>query len=174
MSGTVKKEVISWIKTIFLALILAGFVNKFLIVNAQVPTGSMESTIMPGDRIMALRTSYWFEEPERGDVVIFRYPDDPERKTLFVKRIIGVGGDEVTIGNGIVYVNGEALEEPYIKEITQGDFGPYEVPEGSYFMMGDNRNKSLDARFWENQYVESDEILGKVKFRFFKGFKWIS
>lgn len=174
MSNTVKKEVISWIKTILLAVVLAGLVNTILIVNAQVPTESMQTTIMAGDRIMALRTSYWLGEPERGDVVVFRYPDDPDQKTLFVKRIIGMGGDVVKVENGSVYVNGEALEEPYLEVITQGDFGPFEVPEGSYFMMGDNRNNSLDSRFWENKFVAKDKILGKVVFRYFKGFKWIS
>jgi len=173
VSNTVKKEIISWIKTILLAVILAGFVNSFLIVNAQVPTGSMESTIMTGDRILALRTSYWFGEPERGDVVVFRYPDDPEQKTLFVKRIIGMGGDVVQVENGSVYVNGEAIEEPYLEVITQGNFGPYEVPADSYFMMGDNRNRSLDSRYWDNQFVEENKILGKVVFRYYKGFKWI-
>ncbi|KAF5084235.1 signal peptidase I [Anaerotignum sp.] len=174
MSNTAKREIISWIKTILLAVVLAGAVNTLLIVNAQVPTGSMETTIMTGDRILALRTSYWFDEPERGDVVVFRYPDDPEQKTLFVKRIIGMGGDVVQVENGSVYVNGEALNEPYLEVVTQGDFGPYEVPEGNYFMMGDNRNKSLDSRFWEHQFVEKNKILGKVVFRYFKGFKWIS
>lgn len=71
MSSTVKTEVISWIKTIILAAVLAGAVNSFLIVNAEVPTGSMENTIMAGDRILALRTSYWFEEPEQGDIAVF-------------------------------------------------------------------------------------------------------
>ncbi len=174
MSNTVKKEVISWIKTILLAVVLAGLVNTILIVNAQVPTESMQTTIMAGDRIMALRTSYWLGEPERGDVVVFRYPDDPEQKTLFVKRIIGMGGDVVKVENGSVYVNGEALDEPYLEVITQGDFGPFQVPEGSYFMMGDNRNNSLDSRFWDNKFVAKDKILGKVVFRYFKGFKWIS
>lgn len=174
MSNTVKKEILSWIKTILLAVVLAGLVNTFLIVNAQVPTGSMENTIMTGDRILALRTSYWIDEPQRGDVVVFRYPDDPEGKTLYVKRIIGMGGDVIEIENGEVYINGAAFDEPYIKEITQGDFGPYEIPEGSYFMMGDNRNRSLDSRYWENQFVEPDAILGKVVLRYFKGFKWIS
>ncbi|MEA5056428.1 signal peptidase I [Anaerotignum propionicum] len=174
MSNTAKKEIISWIKTILLAVVLAGAVNTLLIVNAQVPTGSMETTIMTGDRILALRTSYWFDQPERGDVVVFRYPDDPEQKTLFVKRIIGMGGDEVQVQNGSVYVNGEALNEPYLEVVTQGDFGPYEVPEGSYFMMGDNRNKSLDSRFWDHQFVEKNKILGKVVLRYYKGFKWIS
>ena len=106
MSSTVKTEVISWIKTILLAMVLAGAVNSFLIVNAEVPTGSMENTIMAGDRILALRTSYWFDEPEAGDVVIFRYPDDPSGNTLYVKRIIGTAGDVVEMKDGLVFVNG--------------------------------------------------------------------
>lgn len=174
MSSTVKKEVISWIKTILLAVVLAGLVNTVFIVNAQVPSGSMETTIMTGDRIMALRTSYWFNEPQRGDVVVFRYPDDPEQKTLYVKRIIGMGGDTVKVANGCVYINGEVLDEPYLGVTTEGDFGPFEVPEGSYFMMGDNRNDSSDSRFWKHKFVAPDKILGKVKFRYYKGFKWIS
>ena len=100
MSTTVKKEVISWVKTILLAAVLAGLVNSFLIVNAEVPTGSMENTIMAGDRILALRTSYWFDEPEAGDIVVFRYPDDETGKTLYVKRIIGTPGDTVEMSNG--------------------------------------------------------------------------
>jgi len=174
MSSTVKKEVISWVKTIILALVLAGAVNSFLIVNAEVPTGSMENTIMPGDRILALRTSYWFEEPAAGDVTVFRYPDDPTGKTLYVKRIIGTEGDVVLVEDGEVYVNGEPLTEDYIAETTMGDFGPYIVPEDSYFMMGDNRNHSLDSRYWEDKFVHEDEILGKVVLRYYKGFKWIS
>ena len=174
MSSTVKTEVISWIKTIVLALVLAGAVNSFLIVNAEVPTGSMENTIMPGDRILALRTSYWFDEPQEGDVTVFRYPDDPTGKTLYVKRIIGAEGDVIEVADGEVYVNGAALKEDYIAETTMGDFGPYIVPEDSYFMMGDNRNHSLDSRYWEDKFVHEDEILGKVVLRYYKGFKWIS
>ena len=154
MSTTVKKEVISWVKTILLAAVLAGLVNSFLIVNAEVPTGSMENTIMAGDRILALRTSYWFDEPEAGDIVVFRYPDDETGKTLYVKRIIGTPGDTVEMSNGTVYVNGKTLQEDYIAEVTQGSYGPYVVPDGCYFMMGDNRNHSQDSRFWRNQYVE--------------------
>ena len=174
MSSTVKTEVISWIKTILLAAVLAGAVNSFLIVNAEVPTGSMENTIMTGDRILALRTSYWFDEPEAGDITVFRYPDDPTGKTLYVKRIIGTDGDVVEVKVGEVYVNGEGLAEDYIAETTAGDYGPYIVPEDSYFMMGDNRNHSLDSRFWDNKFVHEDEILGKVVLRYYKGFKWIS
>jgi len=174
MSSTVKTEIISWIKTILLAMILAGAVNSFLIVNAEVPTSSMENTIMAGDRILALRTSYWFDEPEAGDVVIFRYPDDATGKTLYVKRIIGTAGDVVEMKDGLVFVNGEVLSEDYLAEPASGDFGPYIVPEGSFFMMGDNRNHSLDSRYWDNKFVEEEEILGKVVLRYYKGFKWIS
>ena len=174
MSSTVKAEVISWVKTILLAMVLAGAVNSFLIVNAEVPTGSMENTIMTGDRILALRTSYWFDEPQAGDVAVFRYPDDPTGKTLYVKRIIGTEGDVILVQDGMVTVNGEVLTEEYIAETTIGDYGPYVVPEDSYFMMGDNRNHSLDSRFWDDPFVHEDEILGKVVLRYYKGFKWIS
>ena len=146
----VKMEVISWIKTIGVAVLLAVVINMVLIVNAEVPTGSMKNTIMEEDRIVALRTSYWFDKPERGDIVVFRYPDDPTGETLFVKRIMGVGGDELYMEDGILYRNGEALEESYIMEEMQGDFGPITVPEEMYFMMGDNRNDSLDSRAWDN------------------------
>ena len=174
MSSTFKEEVISWLKTLLLAAVLAGVINSFLIVNAQVPTGSMENTIMAGDRILALRTAYLAKEPERGDVVVFRYPDDPSGETLYVKRIIGEGGDQVQILEGKVYVNGEVLQEDYIAEAMIGNYGPFVVPADSYFMLGDNRNYSLDSRFWENKFVDEEEILGKVVLRYYKGFKWIS
>ncbi len=170
MSEFFKSEAFSWIKTIVLAVLLAFAINKFIIVNATVPTGSMENTIMPADRIVALRTSYYFGEPERGDVVVFRYPDNEE--VLYVKRVIGLPGETVTVRNGKVYINDETepLYEDYLKEEFFGDYGPYVVPEGSYFMMGDNRNDSLDSRYWENKFVKEDKILGKVVFKYYKGF----
>ena len=168
MTENTKKEAISWIKTIVLAVFIAFILNKVVILNTTVPTGSMENTIMSGDRVIASRLSYTFSEPDRGDVVIFKYPDD--ESVYYVKRIIGLPGDTVEVKNGGVYLNGseEPLEEKYTREITMGEFGPYEVPEGHYFMMGDNRNNSLDSRFWDNKYVEEDKILGKVIFRYYK------
>ena len=166
MTGKAKEELVSWIKTIVLAVAIALFINFVIIVNATVPTGSMENTIMAGDRVIASRLSYTFSDPERGDVVIFKYPDDED--VLYVKRIIGLPGDVVEVKNGEVYVNGETLEEDYIKEITEGFYGPYEVPDGCYFMMGDNRNNSLDSRFWDNKFVEEATILGKVLLKYYK------
>lgn len=176
MNQNVKLEIISWIKTIGLAVILAWIVTSYIIVNATVPTGSMENTIMTGDRIVAARFAYWQDDPDRGDIIVFRYPDDPSGKTLFVKRVIGLPGDVVEMKEGKVYINGSdaPLDEPYLKETAYGDFGPYEVPEGKYFMMGDNRNNSLDSRSWVNHYVPKKDILGKVLFRYFRGFKWIA
>ena len=121
-----RKEILGWIETIAVAVLLAFLINHFLLVNVYVPTGSMENTIMAGDRNLALRTSYWFSDPQRGDVVVFEAPDDPD--TLYVKRVIGVGGDTVEVQDGEVLVNGQVQDEPYIKEITEGDFGPYHVP----------------------------------------------
>lgn len=169
--GGFKAELISWITTILVALILALGINNFLIVNAKVPTGSMENTIMPKDRIIANRLAYITSDPERGDIVVFKYPDD--ETVLYVKRIIGLPGDKVEVIDGKVYINDskEPLQEDYLKEEMYGTYGPYYVPENCYFMMGDNRNDSLDSRFWENTFVQREKILGKVFFKYYKGFK---
>ena len=143
----------------------------FILINATIPTESMENTIMTDTRVMGLKCSYWFSEPERGDVIVFEAPDNPE--IPYVKRIIGLPGDTVEVVNGVTYVNGEILDEPYLKEPMIGSYGPYEVPEGAYFVMGDNRNSSLDARFWANTYVYKDAIWGKVYFSYWPGIGWI-
>ena len=167
MTVETKKEIFSWVKTILGAVILAYIITTFIIVNAVVPTGSMKDTIMPGDRLVAFRLSYLFSEPERYDIVVFRYPDDED--TLYVKRIIGMPGDTINIVEGKVYVNNseEPIKDDFIREEMIGSFGPYTVPEGSYFMLGDNRNDSKDSRYWENTYVKEEKILGKVIFKYF-------
>lgn len=174
MSKEGKNEIISWIKTIAMAVVIAVLINSFVIVNATVPTGSMENTIMPGDRIIALRLTYYVSSPERGDIVVFRYPDD--ESVLYVKRVIGLPGETVEIKDGEVYINNSdtPLDDSFVKEQPVGDFGPYEVPEGCYFMMGDNRNNSQDSRYWVNKYVEEDKILGKVYFKYYKGFEFLN
>lgn len=175
MSERVKNEILSWLKTIVFAVILALLINKFVIVNATVPTGSMETTIMPNDRIVALRLSYVFGEPQRGDIAVFKYPDDHSGETLYVKRVVGLPGETLEIKEGHVYINGEINEsvDEHIKETYIGDYGPYTIPENCYFMMGDNRNNSLDSRFWENKFVEEDDILGKVIFKYFPGIEFL-
>ena len=108
------------------------------------------------------------EGPERGDIVIFKYPDNEEE--TYVKRVVGLPGETVTIENAKVYIDGSEtpLDEPYLKEEWTVATGPYtfEVPEDCYFVMGDNRNDSWDARYWTNTYVSGDKILGKAIFTY--------
>ncbi len=165
--GTVLQEILSYIKILAVAVIVAFLFTRFIIVNAQVPSGSMENTILTGDRLIGNRLAYLFEEPERGDIVIFKYPDDESQN--FVKRIIGVPGDVIQISDGHVYVNGEQLEEDYLREPMNSDGGEltYVVPADCYFMLGDNRNNSKDSRYWNNTFVSKDKIIAKVSFRYF-------
>lgn len=161
----VLREILEWVGVIVTALVFSLFINFCIIVNATVPTSSMESTIMSGDHVIGFRLSYAFAEPKRGDIVIFKYPDD--EKILYIKRVIGMPGDTVVVENGGVYVNDELLDEPYLSVVTEGEFGPFVVPEDHYFMMGDNRNNSLDSRYWKNTYVEKDKIIGRAIFKYF-------
>ena len=140
--------------------------DNFLIVNAQIPSGSMENTIMTGDRVVGNRLSYLTKDPERYDIIIFKYPDDESQ--LFIKRIIGLPGETVEIRDGHIYIDGssEPLEDVETKEYMVGNYGPYTIPEGCYFVMGDNRNDSKDSRYWIHPYVSKDKILGKAVFRY--------
>lgn len=151
---------LDWVKVIVIAVVVALFLNFFVMINSRVPSGSMEPTIVTGSRMIGFRLSYTFNDPERGDIIIFKYPDD--ESVYYVKRIIGLPGETIEIKDGFVYVDGVILVEDYLTVTTEGNFGPYVVPEGSYFVMGDNRNNSHDSRYWENTYVPEENILGKA------------
>lgn len=158
------KEIFSWILSFAVALGVALFLKNYVIINADVPTGSMENTIIPGDRLLGNRLAYLKEAPKRGDIVIFKYPDNEEE--LYVKRVIGLPGEKIEVRDGKIYINGSAepLVENYLKETWTVATGPYqfEVPEDAYLVMGDNRNDSWDARYWTNTYVYRDKILGEA------------
>jgi signal peptidase I len=169
-------EALSWAKVVVFAVVFALVINFFVIVNASIPTGSMESTIRVNDRIIAFRLSYLFNEPERYDIIVFRAPDDGIKN---VKRILALPGERVMVEDGIVYINGIALERDDF--INPGPFGylgpPFPetlVPEGHYFVLGDSRGNSRDSRDWANPFVEESRILGKVIFRYFPGFRNLS
>ena len=173
MSEAVKAEIISWIKMIVTAVISALLITNFVVVNASVPTGSMERNIMTGDRVIAWRLAYLFDEPERFDIIVFKFPDN--EKDLYVKRVIGMPGETVNVIEGKVYINDstEPLDDSFINGEDFGRYrnaGPFEVPEGHYFMMGDNREHSADSRAWDNTYVAKNKMLGKVIFKYYKGF----
>ncbi|SEV91101.1 signal peptidase I [[Clostridium] fimetarium] len=165
--NSILREFLSYMKIIVIAISIAFICNQFIIVNAKVPTGSMKDTIMEGNRLIGFRLSYLFSDPKRLDVVIFKFPDNESEN--YVKRIIGLPGDNVVIKEGHVYVNDVLLDEPYIKEpmSVSSQVLNYAVPAGCYFMMGDNRNNSADSRFWVNTYVAKDKILAKAIFKYY-------
>ena len=166
------KEIFAWVLTIVLAVVAARLISTYVIIKAEVPTGSMEHTIEVDDCILGLQLAYLFSDPERGDIVIFPWPDNPE--VTYVKRIIGLPGETVEIKDGYVYIDGTPIEEPYLKEKMAGEYGPYVVPDDCYFMMGDNRNSSQDSRRWSNTFLEREDITAKVLFRYSPSFHWFS
>ena len=158
-------EVLDYSKIIFVAVVVAMFLKENVVASAQVPSGSMEETVMTGDRIMINRLAYIVEEPQRGDTVAFYYPDDGE--TLYLKRVMGLPGETIEGIDGYVYINGVKLENDFTSERMEYNFAPFEVPKGCYFMLGDNRNNSWDSRYCQNSFVEKDEIIGKAAFTFY-------
>lgn len=169
----IKKEVMEYIRMIVFVIVVVFVMNNVVLINAKIPSESMEKTIMTNDRIFGFRLAYQFQDPERYDIVIFKYPDDPQE--LFIKRIIGLPGETVEIREGKVYIDDseKPLDDSFCPEQPLGDFGPYTVPEDSYFMLGDNRNYSKDSRFWEIKYVDEDQIVGKALIRYFPSIKKI-
>lgn len=171
------RNVIEFLIPIALAIIIAILLKSFVFANAIVPTGSMLNTIQLQDRIIASRLAYVNDDPERYDIVLFYFPDD--ERQVYVKRVIGLPNETVEIVNGIVYVTKAdgtviQLEDDFVTNCEPiGDYGPFKVPEGCYFMLGDNRNKSKDSRFWINPYVQKDKIIGKVMFRYYPDFSVI-
>ena len=164
--NSIGREIWEYVRIVLIVVGAVTLVNQFLIINAVIPSGSMETTIMEGDRIFGNRLAYLNSDPERFDIIIFKYPDD-ETKT-FIKRVIGLPGETVEIRDGKVYINGSAepLDDSFCPEMPTGDFGPYVVPEDSYFVMGDNRENSHDSRYWVNTYVERSAIMGKAVLRY--------
>jgi signal peptidase I len=132
---------------------------------ARIEGQAMSPTLRDQDRILVNRWAYHGTHPQRGDIVMMRYPRDPSR--LFVKRVVGGPGERLQIRDGRVYVDGQLLDDPYVTPDARShdDWGPEMVPEGHYFVMGDRRNNSSDSRHWG--FVPTGYILGRVTFRWF-------
>ncbi len=161
-------------EAILVAVILALFARTFVFENFKIPSGSMEDNLLIGDHLVVNKfifAPHWdtplyrllpYRAPRRGDVVVFKYPEDPRRD--FIKRCVAVAGDTVQIRNKQLYLNGKAMEEPYVvhkdpftwpndpsirpSQRLRDNFGPFTVPPGTIFCLGDNRDNSLDSRFW--------------------------
>ena len=163
----VKKEIISWILTLGAAAIAALVIRTFLFEPIRVDGQSMCDTLQDGEIMLVTKPEYLLGDPEFGDVVICKYPGRTEN---FVKRVMGVPGDEIAILFNIVFRNGEPLEEPYLTpERNDNGFSmaPFTLGEGEYFVMGDNRDNSHDSRNYYNYQTPAaltrDMIIGHVR-----------
>jgi signal peptidase I len=171
MASFQKSTLREYFESIVIAVILALFVRTWVVQAFKIPTGSMENNLLIGDHLLVNKflfapTAAGVERAllpvrdiRRGDVVVFKYPDEPERD--FIKRVIGLPGETLELRNKKVYVNGQPLDEPYVhflepasasQEVTSFDvrerYGPVHVPDSQYFVMGDNRDNSQDSRYW--------------------------
>ncbi|MHB8058115.1 MAG: signal peptidase I [Desulfuromonadaceae bacterium] len=176
-------------ESIAIAVLLALVIRTYLVQAFKIPSGSMEDTLAIGDHLLVSKFIYGtkipfvdarvltIRDPRRGDVIVFEYPEDPSKD--FIKRVVGVPGDVVEGKDKKVYVNGTHYENPHEvhkekdvvpKEMNPRDtFGPVTVPADSYFVMGDNRDRSYDSRFWK--FVRRDQIKGLA---FIKYWSWDS
>ncbi len=161
-----KSEIREYVEAFILAVILALFIITFIAQSFRVDGSSMEPTLHNSQRLIVDKISYRFNQPHVGDILVFRYPTDMKR--MFIKRIIGVPGDDILIKDGTVYRNGQPLVENYINGPTHGAFtrnyGPIVVPEDSYFVLGDNRLNSDDSRYPDVGFVPKENIIGRAIF----------
>jgi signal peptidase I len=179
---TIKKssKIKEYAEAIVIAILIAVFIRTFIVQAFKIPSGSMKPTLEIGDHILVNKLSYGVKipylrktmiptgEPKRGDIAVFIYPVDKSKD--FIKRVIGVGGDVVEIRNKKVFVNDTVVNDAYAvhneevifpKSIQPRDnFGPVKVPEGTIFVMGDNRDQSYDSRFWG--FVRLEDVIGKA------------
>jgi len=176
-----KKELVwEYTKAVVTALLLALFIRAYFVQAFKIPSGSMIPTLLVGDHILVNKFIYGttlpfsdrrvlvFRKPEKGDIIVFKYPEDRSRD--FIKRVIAVEGDVIESKNKVIYVNGKAVSEPYAQHTDtslrpggiepRDNFGPYIVPKENYFMMGDNRDQSYDSRYWG--YVDMKDIRGEA------------
>ena len=184
MTPTFRKSTIrEYAESIVIAVILALFVRTWVVQAFKIPTGSMENNLLIGDHLLVNKFVFGptassierallpVRDVRRGDVVVFKYPDEPERD--FIKRVIGLPGESLELRAKKVYIDGQPLDEPYVhflepasesQEVTSFDvrerYGPVRVPEGQYFVMGDNRDNSQDSRYWG--YLPRHYIKGRA------------
>lgn len=156
-------EVKEWAQTIIIAVVLALLIRGFLFEIILVDGNSMVPTLYDRDRVFVNKIIYLIGEPQHGDVIIFRTPED--NRSNYVKRLIGLPGDRIKIENGIVYLNNEPLYEPHIAAPSYNDFAEVIVPEDSFFALGDNRNDSKDSRDSHVGFISMKNLVGKAVWR---------
>lgn len=154
-----------WIFPVLIAIIFVYLVHNFVFYKVKIPSESMFPALTTGDKLIVTRV-YNYKKIKRGDILVFNFKDsreDKNSKDLLIKRVIGLPEDKIDINNnGEVFVNGEKIDEPYIKNHDNRS-GSFEVPKGKYFFLGDNRSNSYDSRFWDDPYIDESEIKGKAR-----------
>lgn len=185
-----KKRIIrEYAEAIITALLLALFIRAYIVQAFKIPSGSMIPTLLIGDHILVNKFIYGtkipfsdkhilkFRNPAKGDIIVFKYPEDPEKD--FIKRVMAVGGDQIESKNKVIFVNGKKVVEPYVQHVYgfiypscanlmagkdnpchRDNFGPIVVPKNKVFVMGDNRDQSYDSRYW--RFVDLKAIKGKA------------
>ena len=163
--GKKKKSIVrEYIEGIVIAFIIAMIIRTLVVQAFKIPTGSMHPTLKIGDRILVNKFIYKFRVPKRGEVIVFVYPEDPKKD--YIKRLIALGGEKVSIKDGDIYVNGRRLEGPATVTsryyYSQGYFGTQEivVPENNFFVLGDNSANSKDSRYWG--FVPGKNLIGQA------------
>ena len=159
-STNLREYVETVVGAVLLAVLIMVFVGRAFTVDGP----SMLPTLQGGERLLVDKLTYRFRPPQRGEIVVFRYPAEPSH--FFIKRVIGLPGDEIEIRGGFVYVNGVRLDEDYTNGRTFGPYARYWVPEGHYFVLGDNRNNSQDSRSATVGYVPRSLIVGRALVRY--------
>ena len=173
------RQVSAWrenIESLLWAVALALFIRTFIMAPFKIPSGSMRPTLIEGDRILVNKFLYRFREPHPGEIIVFRYPEDPKRP--FIKRLVAGGGDTVEIREGHLYVNDERLDGTGVFSTNfyynQGPYGQehqvVRVPEGSLFVLGDNSSSSHDSRFWG--FVPCQLLIGRAMAVFWPITRW--
>lgn len=152
------RTLLDFAKTLLVAFLLAQIVMVSVAQAFQVEQYSMEPTLLPHDRVLVNRLLYRFRDPQRGEIVVLRYPRDPHRN--YIKRVVALPGDLVEIRDGHLLVNGRTVEEVYISGPPSGSYGPETVPAGSVFVLGDNRNNSEDSRAFG--FLAKGQIVGRA------------
>jgi signal peptidase I len=165
----VVKEAKEWAHSIIIALVLTLIIRTFVVQAFKIPSGSMRPTLLEGDKLFVNKYVYRFEPPQRGDIIVFRYPVDMKKD--FIKRLVAAPGETVEIRDGVIYVDGKALTDPAsFGRFYYYNHDPYanpgekvKVPADTYFVLGDNSANSTDSRFWG--FVPKKNLLGKAVFR---------
>jgi len=157
----IESEIAEWVLSIIIAVALALLIHNFVFQIVRVDGPSMQPTLYTDERMAVTKFTYYFNSPQRGDIVVTKFPEDDRN---YVKRVIGLPGEVLKIRDGKVYIDGVALDEPYIKEAIREDYGPITLPEGKYMVMGDNRNNSRDSRRVNIGPLDEEMIVGKSQF----------